>query len=226
MDLFDMVVGGKLAGGGGGGSSITVDELNVTENGTYSASSGHAFSPVNVSVPIPSGYIQPTGTSSITANGIYDITSFASVDVNVSGGGGRDLDTEAAIIMKSLSGVYENSKVTKIAASAFAYSGLTEVSFPNAVYVMASAFQNNSTLRRAFFGSQLSSIYAKAFYMAASISELIILAETPPTVASINAFQYMGEASYSIYVPSVAVETYKSAAVWSDLSSRITAYKG
>ena len=44
----------------------------------------------NVSVPIPDGYIVPSGTKSITENGEYDITDKASVIVAVeeSGGGG------------------------------------------------------------------------------------------------------------------------------------------
>lgn len=36
---------------GGGGSSTTVEELSVTENGTYTADTGKAYSPVTVNVP-------------------------------------------------------------------------------------------------------------------------------------------------------------------------------
>lgn len=43
-----------------------------------------------------SGGITPSGTMSITSNGIYDIVSFASVDVNVSGGGGGSSWTKIA----------------------------------------------------------------------------------------------------------------------------------
>ena len=37
-------------GGKGGGSSVTVESLSVTENNTYTAPSGKAYSPVSVSV--------------------------------------------------------------------------------------------------------------------------------------------------------------------------------
>lgn len=62
--------------------STEVEELEVTENGTYNAPSGKAYSPVTVNVPNPS-----TGTLQITENGEgIDVTQYAAVDVNVSGG--------------------------------------------------------------------------------------------------------------------------------------------
>lgn len=81
IDLYNLVIAAKLTKGGGGGGDIDVDSLTVTENGTYSASSGHAYSPVVVSVPT-SG-ITPTGTTDISSNGIYDVTNFASASVSV-----------------------------------------------------------------------------------------------------------------------------------------------
>lgn len=44
---------------------------------------------VYVNVPIPDGYIKPSGTKEITQNGTHDVTEFASVNVNVAGGGGE-----------------------------------------------------------------------------------------------------------------------------------------
>lgn len=43
----------KKAAEGGGGGDITVESLSVTENGTYTAPSGKAYTPVNVNVPLP-----------------------------------------------------------------------------------------------------------------------------------------------------------------------------
>ena len=50
MDLFDIAVARKLAGGGGGGGGVTVEPLSVTENATYTAPTGKAYSPVTVNV--------------------------------------------------------------------------------------------------------------------------------------------------------------------------------
>ena len=170
MDLFDIVISGKINRDGGGGGDVSVDALNVVENGVYSASSGHAFSPVTVSVPqsgiTPTGtknidsngiydvtsfasasvaVPQPSGTSSITANGIYDITSFASVDVNVSGGGGGGY-TADDIAMRTISGVVSGSAAL-IQTGAFCLcSGITAAYFPNAESVYTDAFASCSSL--------------------------------------------------------------------------------
>ena len=63
---------------------VTIEQLTVTENGTYSEA-GKAFSPVVVNVPEPT-----LKTKSITANGTYTASSdnadgYSIVDVNVSG---------------------------------------------------------------------------------------------------------------------------------------------
>ena len=80
--------------GGGGGETVeaVIQSLTVTENGTYDAPAGvDGYNPVTVNVPIPSGYVKPSGTKSITTNGTHDVTSYASVNVNVptEGGGGE-----------------------------------------------------------------------------------------------------------------------------------------
>lgn len=63
----------------------------IAENGTYSPDNGYtAISKVVVQVPIPEGYIKPSGTKEITENGTHDVTEYSSVDVNVPSSGGGD----------------------------------------------------------------------------------------------------------------------------------------
>lgn len=89
--------------GGGGGSSVTVEPLTVTENGTYTAPEGEAFSPVTVLVQnsfsaddegkvvvnrpdVGDNYYvldAQTEHATVTSNGTYDTTTNNSVTVNV-----------------------------------------------------------------------------------------------------------------------------------------------
>ena len=93
MDFYEIMLQQKLAGGGGGGN-VSVESLSVTENGTYTADEGHAYSPVTVSVSnsyaasdegkvVNNGVLVGQTSTTKTANGAYDTTLNDEVVVNV-----------------------------------------------------------------------------------------------------------------------------------------------
>ena len=104
MSYFDILLAKKLSGGGGGGG-ITVESLSVNSNGTYTAETGKAYSPVSVSVPntytagdegkvVSSGALVAQTSQTYTTNDTYDTTLINEVIVNVaSGGGGLEYET-------------------------------------------------------------------------------------------------------------------------------------
>lgn len=60
--------------------NIDVEPLTVTENGTYTAEQGEAYSPVTVNVPASA---VDSGTKNITTNGVHDVVGYANANVNV-----------------------------------------------------------------------------------------------------------------------------------------------
>ena len=62
-------------------TTIKNQDKTITSNGSYTADSGYTgFGTVTVNVPTG---ITPSGTKSITENGTYDVTNYASASVNV-----------------------------------------------------------------------------------------------------------------------------------------------
>lgn len=78
-----------LANKAAGGEGLPTQEktVEITANGTTEVlpDDGYALSRVGiaVNVPIPDGYIKPSGTKTINQNGTHDVTQYASVEVAV-----------------------------------------------------------------------------------------------------------------------------------------------
>ena len=80
-------------------SRVTVNATPLTTKSATPSTSSQSITPgtgyvglSSVTVnPIPSEYIIPTGTVSITSNGTVDVKQYASANVNVSGGSGKNI---------------------------------------------------------------------------------------------------------------------------------------
>lgn len=81
MSSIKSIALAKMVGGGGEPGDITVQALNVSANGQYTAPSGKAYSPVNVNVA------PALESLTVTQNGSYSPSSgkdgFSGVTVNV-----------------------------------------------------------------------------------------------------------------------------------------------
>lgn len=114
---------------------------------TFNPSSPYnAFNQVTVNA-IPSSYIIPTGTSNITDNGTFDISSYASVSVSVPDHPYAKRYTDNANFTS-----YTDSTITTIPYGAFAYTlNLSSVSFSAATTIGSYAFAYCYKLRDIYF---------------------------------------------------------------------------
>lgn len=173
MNYYDVLLAKKLNGGGGGGEAVLIDK-NISENGTYNASTDNAdgYKKVEVNVPNPStgsisitsnntydvtNYasavvnvpqgVTPTGTISITSNGTVDVTNYASADVNVLSGWTTDGIAD---------GTEPNGDITVTSQTLLPYTfrgrnGITGITANNATSVPTGCCQSSTGLVQASF---------------------------------------------------------------------------
>lgn len=158
----------NLPDAGGGGTPTPAQEktVEITENGTVSVTpdEGYALSKVtaNVNVPIPDGYIQPSGTLEVTENGTHDVTAYASVSVNVEASGGDPTALLDAALTNTLTDI--DSNVTSIVAYACrGLSKLKTVNIPNATSIGTYAFYY-CTVMTSINAPKVTSVGTYAFY--------------------------------------------------------------
>lgn len=135
MNFYDLLLAKKL--NGGGGSSVTVEALSVTSNGTYTASEGYAFSPVSVNVQSGGG----SDADEIIQGTLSGNYSNATV---------TEIYSNAFFNFSNLQSV-EFPNCLTVGNQAFASCiNLTQASFPNATVFNQQAFQSCAKLENVY----------------------------------------------------------------------------
>ena len=110
--------------GGGGGATINNQDITVTENGTYTPDEGYTgLGTVEVQVPNPS-----TGTLSIVENGSYNVTEYATAEVNVPTGGGAA--TKLGVSLDNLLGSVDANGVYQLSDAPFTFDATSIKELP------------------------------------------------------------------------------------------------
>jgi hypothetical protein len=128
----------------------------------------------NVTVnAIPSDYIVPSGTLTITTNGVHDVKNYASAEVNIAGSGGGSGSSEVMdALMDGTITSYSNSALSEVRAGLFmSCTKLSNVSLPNCTRVRPYAFYGCTSLTNASF-PKCTSIDNDAFELCSRITNI------------------------------------------------------
>lgn len=122
----------------------------------------------------------------------------------------------------TLTGVTIPTGLTGIGMEAFLTTSLSSaITLPDSLKTIGSwAFTNAKNVRTVTFGTSITSIASNAFYFT-NITAMTFNGTTPPTLGNEDALGPNNREGFVIYVPSTAVNTYKSA--WPYYENNITA---
>ena len=233
MDLFDIVISGKISKEGGG--DITVEPLSVTQNGTYTADTGKAYSPVSVDVP------QPSGSINITSTAQTDVSAYATAQV-------VDADLVASNIKKDVDilgitgtyegggggadpSLYEENAITDMVIPSgitsirqrfyYAQTSLETLKVSDSVQTIGEqAFRNCTSLTDVEIGTGLTRLENSAFNGCSNLTSVTFKSTTPPANYGNNVFTN-SMAKLHVYVPAESVSAYKTK--MSDVATKIEA---
>ena len=168
------------------------------------------------SVTIPSTVRSIDGNSTFQESGLRNVTVPSSV---TSWNGNNTFSSCESLTDATLN----NSG--RIGSYAFAYcSSLTGVTFgDNITEINYNAFQNCISLTGVTFGDNITAINGWAFGNCTSLTSMTFESPTPPTIDS-TSFEGI-PSTCKFYVPCSAVNTYRTASVWSSYASQIVGYE-
>lgn len=238
FDIFAYLMGKAAGGGGGGGGDVTVESKSISSNGTYTAPSGKAYSPVTVDVPnsyaagdegkvVSNGaLVAQTAHAEVTQNGTIDTTLNNSVVVNVSGGDPNENANKLA------AGTLEawNAKGLTYLRRINGIYGLKTAVFPDLSSIEYGTGNNlsmNSALEKVDCGLSWSTLPGNCFNADGNLKTIILRRTTVVSLRAVSCFTNTpfksGGSGGTIYIPKVLYDhlgdgtgsDYKAASNWS-----------
>ena len=161
------------------------------------------------------GFTIPTNVTSISNQAFQNNYLMTSIDIPNGLGTIKTRTFGGCTGVASISGF---DHLTSIGERGFDSLGFTGyVDLDSVVTVGSSAFES-AKMTSLHIGANCTTITGAAFFNIKSLQWVVIDATTPPTLTSTNGF---GNASYPIYVPDAAYDSYVAANNWSSYGTRI-----
>lgn len=133
------------------------------------------------------------------------------------------IPTDVARYCVNLRTIILHEGTTVIYGGAFNTTAISSIVIPNSITrIRESVFQGCSLLKSITLGSGLKTIDTQVFYKLTGISEINVLAVTPPTVTNYPNYPAFTDQVYSsckVNVPAESIEAYKAAEVWKNFTS-------
>lgn len=225
----------KIARSGvSGGSGVNVQPLTVTENGTYTALSGTAYSPVNVNVESQGGgdseadaIIEKTLSGHYSNGRVKTIAE--SVFYNNKNLTSVDFPNVLSILSSAFDGCtnlveVKTPKANRINGFGFRSTALRIADFPEVVNLQERAFQGCASLEKAIL-PKVYDLYVYAFLNCTALTTVIIGTnrDTVCGLKNINAFSNtpIENRTGFIYVPDDLVDAYRTATNWVTYAGQI-----
>lgn len=220
-------------------ASVEVEALSVTENGTYTAPSGTAYSPVTVNVSGGGGSDSEDGIIARTISGSYTNSTVTKVGdyafeycSSLTAANFPECTTIGAYAFSACTSLVTISfpACTTIGSNAFLRcSRLTAANFPACTGIGTYVFQSCSSLATISFPA-CTSISGSAFRSCRTLLSAYFLGSSVPSLATSNVFFSTPIEGYttstggvygSIYVRASMLTAFQSATNWTYFSSRM-----
>ena len=132
------------------------------------------------------------------------------------------IELGAFYLCRSLASILIKGNVTFIGIDAFSCcSSLCNISLPDSVISIGDyAFGECSSLTSIILPENVTSIGRGVFRQCSSLTSLVVLSQTPPSGAR-SLFGSYSNSNCRIFVPTTAVDAYKTAENWSEYADRI-----